>query len=155
MKKLALALATLAISTTALATPKTYKFVGADQKVETQLCVIAATDGLDATKQAAAEFGVNFHRFNSDMTCNGMRLKSFVKAMNKVSLPEPEIEVVSKKKVKMVSVNNITESETCIMAAKEGLKKAQRNYKGDATAIVCNGVGIHSFARKYKKADIL
>ena len=73
--------------------------------------------------------------------------------MNKVS--ESEIEVVSKKKVKMVSVNNVTESETCIMAAKEGIKKAQRVYKGDANDIVCNGVGIHLFARKYKKADIL
>jgi hypothetical protein len=157
MKKIILAVAALVATSSVMATPVNYKYVAANQESATQLCVIAANEGIEASKEASVEMGVSFYNFNKTMTCNGLRLKSFISKINKVNEVEEEIQVVATKKVKMISTDivNIEESEVCIKAAKDGMKKAQRSYAGDATGIVCNGLSIRSFAKKYKKVDIL
>ncbi|MBD1389620.1 hypothetical protein IC617_09275 [Neiella sp. HB171785] len=52
------------------------KFVAANQNIESQVCVIAAQQGVEAAKQAGAELGLSTHDVRN-LVCNGRQLTSF------------------------------------------------------------------------------
>ncbi len=81
MKAKAVVLAVSLFSLNAVASQNTtqVKFVAADLNPASNLCVIAAKDGVRAAKKAAKKLMGNAEFVEYSTTCNGMTLKTFAK----------------------------------------------------------------------------
>ena len=89
MKKLLLAMTVLLTATSAQATSAqttsaettSFKLVAADNSHTSNLCVIAAEQGLRAAKKEARPLGQAYSEFAIRGSCNGMSVKNFVKSV--------------------------------------------------------------------------
>ena len=152
MKKTILTLTALFLTVTSQAAE--IKFVALDDSKETQVCMAAAESGISGAKQKAKDIGMSYKIFKAENLCNGKKLKSFVKQINASKLEEIKTPVTIAS-VKFTNGDQKEETTACINAAKKGFTFADRNYKGHASTIVCNGLDIRTFAKKYKNKNVL
>lgn len=148
MKTLFAASLTLALSSTVVAKPANIKFVAMDQNYETQLCLAAAQEGLEAAENLAASFGINDKGYKLKTKCNGESLVYFARKYEKK-------EQTSQMKTifKLVVANEATESKICAFAASQGIKTASEQY-GYINNIICNDKPLTKFARRYKAQSL-
>ncbi|MBU2882554.1 hypothetical protein KO525_08575 [Psychrosphaera sp. B3R10] len=147
MKKLFLAAATL-MSANSFAMSTDYKFVAVNDTQVTNLCVIAAEQGISAAKKAARFSGLNTDGAFNSTECNGTSIRRFAaKFKTQVEQVEAEqVEYVFKAKVQDDA------SQICVLAAEEGINAAIKAGGLEVTSYICNGINIKRFARKYNKA---
>jgi uncharacterized protein related to proFAR isomerase len=151
MKKVILAVVTTLIATSGI-NAANIKLVAQNDTAETQLCMTAATETISATREKAEELGINYVMFKNNTLCNGQKVSSFAKRINKLQTQEEAVVVA--RNIKMVNKNNTAETNVCIEAAKYSFKEASIGYEGQASEITCNGISIKKFARKYNKEAV-
>ena len=139
MKKLALGIALLVMSQSALALSENAKFVPVDNSLESNLCVVAATEGYNAAKLVAKSV-INYQAELLYLTsCNGVPIKKF--ALDR--------DLVTGKTVKFVPADSSVESNLCALAASDGFDVVAKQSSADVHKIMCNGQPIRSFAKRH------
>lgn len=133
MKNLVIALSLLVTANTANALSNNTKYVAKDSSIESNLCVIAATQGFQAAKLAAKEADSTLNA----TTCNGVSVKAF----SNNSFGEKA------KVVRFVPANQSTESKICAQAVVEGVAAVIKAHSADARNVVCNGQTLVSFVK--------
>ena len=156
MKKTLIAL-TLALATsTAFASNSNdkYTFVASDDSPETQLCMVAAAQGIESAKVNAKILGVNFNKFKKESRCNGQRLSKFVKSFNTQEISE-EIAVIAQK-IDMIAADGSLESRICVQAVKEGIEIARAEHgTSKISKLKCNNKTLSKFISKYKNKEVM
>lgn len=56
-----------------------YKIVAADEATETNLCVVAATEGYKTARKEAAQQGITLRKTANQVTCNGKDIYRFAR----------------------------------------------------------------------------
>lgn len=151
MKKLFLAAATTLLSANSFAMSSDYKFVAVNDTQVTNLCVVAAEQGIVAAKKAARRSGIYSDVAFNATQCNDMSIRRFAAKFSSEQATNVD-----------TTVNDVTyifktkdaapASEVCKIAAESGMSEAIKAGGLEVTSYVCNGLGIQRFARKYKKA---
>lgn len=150
MKKLFLAAATL-LSANSFAMSTDYKFVAVNDTQVTNLCVIAAEQGISAAKKAARLTGIySTGAFNST-ECNGTSIRRFAAQFKTSSELVEETQVEQVNYVFKAKLQNDA-TQLCVLAAKEGLNAAIEAGGESVMSYTCNGINIKRFARRYNKA---
>ncbi len=111
------------------------RYVAKDQSIYSQMCVAAATHGLQAAKQLGKE------HYDGTIICNGKLITKFA------SQPQQTITAVEKQ-YKFVNADNRPESALCLKAAKDGIESLQMSPKA-LENIYCNGRTLSRFVRVY------
>lgn len=152
MKKLFLVAATL-LSANVFALSSDFKFVPLNDSQPTNLCVIAAQDGIVAAKRSARQAGI-FSDIAFNMTeCNGQSIRRFASQFKQTNEElETQSEKSSQVNYEFKVIDQAEPSLVCKIAAEQGLRQALRVGGEVAVGYVCNGVTIQRFARLYKKA---
>lgn len=138
MKTSLIALSALLVSLNSVATENNYSFVASDESEYSNMCVIAAEQGLDAAKKHAANF-------DNSTICNGVSITKFAKKYSAKAQQPARFAAV-----KIVAADSNVESQLCAQAAKSGIASlglAQWKIRD----IYCNGQTISRFARSYAK----
>jgi len=149
MKTLLITALTAIVSLNTVATTSNVKFIATDYSAETQVCLVAAQNGLTSAEDKAKELRINYRGFQYNIQCNGKSLIQFSKTPNNVAeIAEKEL-VVIKPQYKFVTVNKNEASKICADAAINGFNFVNENYS-DVRHLVCNGQNIVRFAKKYK-----
>lgn len=152
MKKLLLLSATLAFSANTMALSNNVKFVQANNSIATNVCYLAATQGVSAAKkQAKRQAGFSDVEFNSTI-CNDMSIRRF--AAKYANAEVTQVEINDKGQVEFVfkAVDQSAATQLCKVAAEEGFEAAVAQGGTAAKAVYCNGEKIARFARRYNKA---
>lgn len=136
-------------SASALAKNTVFKPLG--DNIETQACITAATEGLDAAKALVVENELNFWKFNASVSCNGESLSSFAKKYNQ---PASQSDVEETEIVRVVAVNEAAASRICADALIIGEKAARSKHGIVQEEIYCNGREISSFVRQFKNRSV-
>ncbi len=148
MKNLLTAVLLTLTSSQAFATQADVKFVGVDTTEATNLCLSAAKVGYyKAKKMAKSSVMFNEVEFASTQ-CNGLPIRQFARKYQMAESTTTE-KVIS---YQFKTVDNTQESQICAVAAKDGLKQALNIGGAQARFIVCNGLRIESFARKFRNS---
>lgn len=150
MKKLLLVAATL-LTTNAFALSSDYKFVPLNNNEATNLCVVAAEEGLHAAKKVARQEGIFSDVAFNSTSCNDMSIRRFASQF------KIESEVVESEEADSVNYifrtkDQATASLVCKIAAEQGFDEALKVGGRQASNYVCNGLNIKRFARRYNKA---
>ncbi|MFT6270540.1 MAG: hypothetical protein ACJAVV_003379 [Alphaproteobacteria bacterium] len=151
MKLLTIAL-TLTLSATSLSSmANKIVFKPVNGNIETQACLLAATQGLKAAKIMVKKERVNFNRFKLAVSCNGLSLTEFA---NKYQ-PQiaQEVDPQSKPIITLVAKNN--ESMVCLDALVVGEDKARKQHNVGDDSITCNDQNLKTFLRKYQKENFI
>ena len=119
------------------------QFVAVDTTLETNLCLVAATQGIDAARNTVDE--LSKHEFEA-IICNNKSIVRFASQHRTKSIKNADTKVTA---YKFKTLDNSVETQLCAVAAQQGIEKARliggRNFKN----IVCNGRSIAYFAKKY------
>ncbi|MDO6447518.1 hypothetical protein Q4493_17230 [Colwellia sp. 1_MG-2023] len=140
MKNLLTVLSVVLFASTANASNSNVKFVSLDSSVESKICILAATDGYRAAKKQADKMN-NVYAFN--ITCNGQNIRDFSNSFKAQPV---------KSNVKAVFIkpaNNSIESKICAQAVKTGIESVVGTTKYDVNEMVCNGLSISQFVKRY------
>ena len=116
-----------------------YRFVKANDAKESDVCVVAATEGYSAARKFASHTELS----NRTLTCNGLSLKAFAK---KYAQPEPTSAKTTVQYV-LKALNDNSATQTCIDAATKGIGSLK---SADAQGVVCNGMSIARFAKAFR-----
>lgn len=120
-------------------------FKKTNDNFETQICYVAATEGLESAKSLVESKGLLFRTFKKSVTCNGADLTSFAReyaqrSKNKEASPG----------VELVASNNDIESKICIEALTQGMEKTVTKYRINKDYIRCNGKPLPRFVKENK-----
>lgn len=148
MKKtlLASALTFTMLSTAAVADDK-YTFVASDNAPETQVCMVAAASGMNAARQEAANLGVDFKKFKTNVHCNGLSVRKFVNTFNTSKLSEDTM--VRSEVIQLTAKDGSLESRICVQGAKEGMKAVRAEHGNKVDQVSCNNTTLSKFISKY------
>lgn len=144
MKTLSLTFALTLTATQASALSNNVKFLAVDSTHETNLCVIAAEQGLKAARYASK---LPAKVFLSTL-CNNQKIRSFAKKFE----AKEALVAQSSVEYKFKTIDDSIESQTCAVAAQQGLRAATKLAGLDAKSITCNGKSLRSFAKKYSNS---
>jgi hypothetical protein len=148
MKTLVATLLTLTLSSTVNATPANVKFVAKDQKSATKLCLVAAQSGLHAAEQLAATLDLNDKGYKLSTKCNGESLLRFARKFE-----QAESSPAMNKVYKLITANQLVESEICTQAVAIGVQAATTQF-GNIKDILCNGKHLTRFVKKYQTQSL-
>lgn len=151
MKKLFAIAATVLFSANTFALSTDYKFVQVNESVATNVCYVAATEGVRVAKnQARRQAGFTDIEFNATK-CNGMNIRRF--AAKYANTEVTQVEINEKGQVEFVfkPVDNSFATKICKVAAEQGLNQALEQGGKAARTVYCNGEKIVRFARRYSK----
>jgi hypothetical protein len=118
--------------------------VSGDNSNLTAMCIAAASSD-DMVKAKAKEFGFSKKELNT-FTCNGMTLKEFAKTYRDDTSGTPVVVYTFEETV------SSRETQLCIAAAKSNAaydKVKEELFDGKVEKVVCNGLSIERFARRY------
>ncbi|WP_438865362.1 hypothetical protein [Neptunicella sp.] len=135
MKTTLIALTTFAISMNAMASQASYSFVPVDQSVYSNLCVVAAQQGIETAKTKFADFSHN-------TLCNGMKIGKFARKYNTIA------QEVAPAAIKMVAADEKPESQLCVKAAEQGIETLGLS-RWKMNDLYCNGQSIKKFVKSY------
>jgi hypothetical protein len=118
------------------------KIIPGDDTFETAVCATAVNSGMEQAKSMVVNNGDSFIKFREIVKCNGMSISRFVKSHSSDK---------NKKVVKLV-VDETNEAMLCAEAAALGINKAFSKHNIDLADrdIICNGMSIKDFSRKYR-----
>ena len=114
------------------------RYVPVDESVYSNLCVVAAVQGLDAARQQGAE------HFAPTIRCNGKSIADF--ALKVVEKAEPSLPV----NYKFVAANQRAESAVCALAAEQGLQALDMPRR-QMENIYCNGRKLETFVKVFAR----
>lgn len=144
MKKfIALAVASM-VSSQAFALSSNVKVVAVDDSEATNLCVVAAKEGVAKAKLLANELFERPTQEVQRMTCNGMSLERFASKMQSKST---KVAQVSNKQVKFVPAADDEASKLCVAAINQGIDAVKANNQRALNNLYCNGVLATRFAK--------
>lgn len=149
--KLLLSASTIAIALTlsAAASAKTVVLKPINQNIETQACLVAATQGISAAKELVRANNINFIEFTSTLSCNGMSLSQFARELGTQRKQTSETST----RIALVAKNSNAESQLCLDAVTMGEQKARAKHAID-TPVLCNGQNLPVFLRSFKNQDV-
>lgn len=151
MKLLTIAL-TLTLSATSLSSmANKIVFKPVNQKLATQACVLAATEGLNAAKVLVKKERVNFNRFKLAVSCNGLPLTDFADKYQPKIVQESD--VASKPSITLVAKD--TTSMVCLDALLVGEEQARIEHNVGNDSITCNSKNLKTFIRHYEKQNFI
>ncbi len=130
---------------------KNVVFKPADENVETQICYLAASEGLKSAKSFMRKQSISFGGFTRAVSCNGLSLSRFADKYQKIASGEAKL----KTDATIVLVANNSESMVCIDALTIGEKQAREKHKAGNSGILCNDKNIKSFMRQYKSQNFV
>lgn len=148
LSTIVIALSLAATSVSSMANNVVFKPM--NNKLETQACSMAASEGLDSVKALVSKERVNFGIFKSTVTCNGVSLVEFAKmyhAQAPATIKAPTITLVAK--------NTNTESMVCLDALVIGEQQAIEKHNVGTSNIVCNNQNLKSFVLKYQNQNVI
>jgi hypothetical protein len=151
MKLLTIAI-TLSISATSLSSmASNVIFKPTNNTMETQVCYVAATEGLSAAKALLTKEGSSYRRFKAAVTCNGDSLKKFSQNFQPKAVSEVAVE--NTPSVTLVAKN--TEAMVCLDALVMGEQLARKKHNTGENNIICNHKSIETFVRIYEKQNFV
>lgn len=120
-----------------------------DEKFETQVCYLAATEGYAEAKQLIRSRNESVSEFAASVTCNGDRLKAFAHkyANNKITEDAVTVELVAK--------DSDIASQACVEAISIGEEDARAKYSLEGEQILCNYKEMSEFVRKYDTENVV
>ncbi|MFY8275123.1 hypothetical protein AAEU32_13440 [Pseudoalteromonas sp. SSDWG2] len=140
MTKLTLTLLSCVFASSTVA--GTAQYFAKNDTVESQLCAVAANQGLVAAKEQGAKHGIRITRIASSLYCNGQDIRDIAK----------KVEVVAPAKkapaLNLYAKNNESATKLCIEAAEKGL--ATMEFKGKRiNGLTCNGQPVEKFVEQF------
>ncbi|MFC6438732.1 hypothetical protein [Bowmanella sp. JS7-9] len=135
MKKV---LAVVAMLVSASVNASEVRYVPVDESIYSNLCVVAAVQGLQAAQQQGGA------EFDATIRCNGKLIADFARKIKVAA--EPVLPVT----YKVIAANDQPESALCVRAVKEGVGALQLPRE-ELNNIYCNGRTLPNFARTYAK----
>lgn len=151
MKILTIAL-TLTLSATSLSSmANKIVFKPVNNNIETQACVLAATEGLEAAKVMVKKERDNFNRFKLAVSCNGLSLTDFADKYQPQLAQQASL--ASKPTITLVAKN--TTSMVCLDALLVGEEQARIEHNVGEDSITCNSKNIKTFIRKYQDQNFI
>ena len=148
----ALACAGITCSANGATNTTSINFKALDQSLETQVCIMAATEGLDAAKKLVRKKDINFGLFNQSVSCNGKSIKSFAKTYFE---EEAQQEISAQKVVAVRAKNSSIESQLCIDAVMLGEEQAREKHGLQGVNVLCNNQPLSVFVYNINKKDML
>lgn len=142
MKKLVSFLVLIAVSSAANALSSNVQIVAKNNTIETELCVVAAQQGIEKAAEQAALSGVTAKSF-AKMHCNGTDIKSFAATYT----PKDPVAINVKATV-ILAGNQSDESKLCVKAVTEGIKAIGHI----APSLKCNGESVSDFVNSVAKS---
>jgi hypothetical protein len=131
-----------------------YTFVASDATAETQVCMVAAAQGVAAASEKATELKIDFRNFKNHTKCNGKTVRQFVKSFNKETLTAETM--VTAQVVELTAKDGSLESRICVQAAKEGISSARKEHGNNkVNSITCNIESISRFISKLKTKKVM
>ncbi|BBN81383.1 hypothetical protein PA25_13680 [Pseudoalteromonas sp. A25] len=122
-------------------------YTAANASPESQICVIAAQEGLSAARTEAQKHGIFISRFSKTLVCNGTDVREIAKQAGENSKGSAQ------KKVALIAKTSTAETELCIKAAKDGVASiALHGHK--ARSLRCNDMPVKEFVKQYGKTAI-
>ncbi|MDF2177209.1 hypothetical protein P2G88_03000 [Aliiglaciecola sp. CAU 1673] len=135
MKKFVFAALVAAFSASSLASKDNVRFVAVDDSLFSNICVVAAQEGVIAARKVAPR------EFNESIRCNGQTINTFARQYTKAdSAPIA---------YKFVLADERPESMLCKQAVSEGVESLGLT-RGELDNIFCNGVRLTTFAKAYQ-----
>lgn len=135
MKKCVFALLSTLLSANALASKDNLRFVAADDSVFSNICVVAASEGVIAARKMAPR------EFSEDIRCNGRNIAAFSRQFSKNERAEVSY--------RFVLADARPESLLCKQAVSEGVASLGLTRQ-ELDNIYCNGVRLTSFVKAYQ-----
>jgi len=148
MKLSTLAVAASLVMVSGSVFSKTVVLKPLDEKLETKVCYVAATDGLANAKKLVADNGMNYASYARSVTCNSLSISEFAKTYSKQEESEDEIT-----KVALVAKNANIESQLCLDAVVIGEDAARAKYDIYGS-VLCNGRKLSSFVSRFENQDV-
>jgi hypothetical protein len=124
-----------------------------NDKVETQACYVAATQGIKAAKSFLQAEDYSFSVFNTAVTCNGIRITDFADKYTVKSNDGSEAVEKQLSKVKLVAMDN-KESQLCVDAVLLGEREARLKNDAINEVVYCNSQTLGRFARSYRNKNV-
>ncbi|MFC4700208.1 hypothetical protein ACFO4O_08580 [Glaciecola siphonariae] len=124
-----------------------------NNNLETQVCYVAATKGLNAAKLFVAKQDMTFSSFSRSVTCNGVSIEDFA---NKYAVKSNANEEAIKQQLstyKLVALDN-KESQLCVDAVVLGEQRARAKHGIDDEVVFCNSKTLGSFARSFRNKNV-
>jgi len=145
MNKLLLSLTSVFLLSNSQVNAQSYEFELVEIDLESQICIVAAEQGIKAAKDLASKNGIYLSSYNNDFYCNTKTLNKFIKQYGKVNT---KITLNENKETQLYAADENMESDLCIKAVELGLEavKAQHN---NISSIRCNGKSIKQFVNKF------
>lgn len=151
MKLSTLAIALTLAACTGSAFAKEVVFKPILENFETQVCLTAATEGLNASKALILENEQRYSTFTSSLTCNGLSLASFANKYTQVEEQAPK----NTKPVTLIAKNTNIASKVCLDALVMGETKARQKHNITKDHISCNNQNISRFVRRYSNETVI
>lgn len=148
MKLSTLAVAASLVLVSASAFSKELVLKPVDDKIETQVCYVAATEGLAAAKSLMFQNSINYPNFARTVTCNSMTIAEFAKTYSKQDDTSSKVT-----KVALVAKNTRIESQLCLDAVVIGEDAARAKYDlyGE---VLCNRQKLSTFVSKFDDQEV-
>lgn len=137
-------------TTNVFATSNNVKFVAVDQEAASDICIIAAQEGISAARKAAlgvAKF--TSEEFNGT-TCNGKNIRRF--ALQFKADKQEVAEIAKNVEYRFKPLDDSRATQLCKVAAEDGFEAAVKVGGTDVRELFCNGERINRFARRFNKA---
>lgn len=131
-----------------------------NQKIETQACYVAATEGLSAVKVLLKQHRESYAIFKHAVTCNGLNLADFAIEYNLNSEQVRErfelenTKEPKQRQVSFVATNTNVESQLCIDAVTMGENAAREKHAIQAP-IRCNSRRLTDFISTFKNKAVV
>lgn len=126
-------------------------FKQSDQTTATQVCYVAATEGLHSARLLMRKSDQNFRVFQSTLTCNGLDLGDFADKYAEEALKEKS---TASNRVILTPKNENVESRLCLDAVTMG-ERAARVKHSINSPVLCNGNSISNFVRLFRTQEVV
>lgn len=136
----------------------TLQFKPMDDSLESQICSIAATEGLQAAKQQIEANGFSFIKYTMSLTCNGESLAGFSRKYSKqrtASMDNSDTQSDDVKLIKLVAETDTPASRLCIDAVLVGETVAREKHGIKNEEIYCNRTPLKSFVASFAMQEVI
>lgn len=120
-----------------------------NQKIETQACYTAATEGYTAATKLIRNNGFNSKAFSASIRCNGVSLRQFAELYSNVEAPQHD------KIITLVAKDQDVASKACLDALTMGTERALIKHGLKGETIMCNSKILSDFVRQYKSEKVV
>lgn len=114
-----------------------------NNELTTQVCYVAASEGLKAAKSLVTSQGFSFRSFMKSVTCNNMSIADFANKYH-----GNVVKSQSERKIQLVAKNNDLESQVCVEALTYGLEATVKKFRINQDYIYCNGISLPKFVQQ-------